>query len=89
MEMIYNVIDDSFLNGLEHVHEHVPVQEANENGDASQLFREMLAMHLISDAKVGLARQIRKLINAGLVDVDEDRNAILTRRWEPKFHHVF
>ena len=34
-EMIHHVIDDRFLNGLEHVHEQVPVQEANGNGDAS------------------------------------------------------
>jgi len=84
MEMIHHVIDDSFLNGLEHVHEQVPVQEANGNGDASQLSREMFAMYLISDAKLGLARQIRNLIKAGLVEVDEDRNAILTRGWETK-----
>lgn len=78
MEMIHHVMDDSFLDGLAHE------QEANGNGDASQVSREMFAMYLISDAKLGLARQIRNLIKAGLVEVDEDRNAILTRGWETK-----
>jgi hypothetical protein len=84
MEMTHHVIDDSFLNGLEHVDEHEHEQKADGDGLVSQLSREMFTMYLISDAKLGLARQIRSLIKAGLVEVDEDRNAILTRGWETK-----
>jgi len=80
MEMMHHVINESFLNGLVHAH----VQEANGDGDGSQVSRDVLAIYLISDAKLGLARQIRNLIKAGLVEVDKDRNAILARGWETK-----
>ena len=75
MEKVHHVVNDNFLHGLK--------REASD--DASRLSRELLIVYLISDAKIGLARQIRNLTKSGLVKVDEeDGNVKLATRWETR-----
>jgi|AntRauTorckE5430_2_1112549.scaffolds.fasta_scaffold13277_2 hypothetical protein len=73
MEEIHHVVNASLLSelGLE------------SSDDATRLSTELLIIYLISDAKTGLARQMRNLMKAGLIEVDgANRNVKLTARWE-------
>lgn len=82
-EMIKYIIDESIINRLKSRIEQSINQEFTCT-DETVLDDDILILHMASDFKTGLLREINSLMNLGLVSLDEKGFTSLRNGWERK-----
>ena len=74
-EVIKYALNEAFMNRIK-----------NQSMGRTCLEDQLLILHLASDFKTGLLREIGTLVANGMIDIDEHGSTVLKDGWESKIH---